>query len=129
MADLLLDELPTVWEGRAIDPDFRHMLWLSNRIQRRVEESATWDFLREAFGRFYREPPDSISDLESAYQSLCRFYAGIPNELGTGSGDEDGSGELTYDFHCDAPYIVAAFQQAYGIDLTRARLHLSLIHI
>ena len=43
MADLLLDELPTVWEGRAIDPDFRHMLWLSNRIQRRVEESATWD--------------------------------------------------------------------------------------
>ena len=123
MADLLLDELPTVWEGRAIDPDFRHMLWLSNRIQRRVEESATWDFLREAFGRFYREPPDSISDLESAYQSLCRFYAGIPSELGTGSGDEDGSGDLTYDFHCDAPYIVAAFQQAYGIDLTRARLH------
>ena len=123
MADLLLDELPTVWEGRAIDPDFRHMLWLSNRIQRRVEESATWDFLREAFGRFYREPPDNISDLESAYQSLCRFYAGIPSELGTGSGDEDGSGDLTYDFHCDAPYIVAAFQQAYGIDLTTTKLH------
>ena len=123
MADLLLDELPTVWEGRAIDPDFRHMLWLSNRIQRRVEESATWDFLREAFGRFYREPPDNISDLESAYQSLCRFYAGVPSELGTGSGDEDGSGDLTYDFHCDAPYLVAAFQQAYGIDLTRAKLH------
>lgn len=54
------------------------MLWLSNRIQRRVEESATWDFLREAFGRFYREPPDNISDLESAYQSLCRFYAASP---------------------------------------------------
>lgn len=123
MADLLLDELPTVWEGRAIDPDFRHMLWLSNRIQRRVEESATWDFLREAFGRFYREPPDNISDLESAYQSLCRFYVGVPSELGTGSGDEDGSGDLTYDFHCDAPYLVAAFQQAYGIDLTTTKLH------
>lgn len=64
-----------------------------------------------------------ISDLESAYQSLCRFYAGVPSELGTGSGDEDGSGDLTYDFHCDAPYLVAAFQQAYGIDLTTTKLH------
>ena len=91
MADLLLDELPTVWEGRAIDPDFRHMVWLSNRIQRRVEESATWDFMREAFGRFYREPV-LLSDLGDAYQSLSRFYAGIPNELGNGDGGS-GSGE------------------------------------
>ena len=25
MSDLLTDALPTVWHGRAIDPDFRHM--------------------------------------------------------------------------------------------------------
>ena len=121
MSDLLLDELPAVWDGRAIDPDFRHMVWLSNRIQRRVEEGATWDFLREAFGRFYREPV-LLSDLGDAYQSLCRFYAGIPNELGNGDGGS-GSGELTCDYHCDAPYLVAAFQQAYGIDLTTAKMH------
>lgn len=123
MADLLLDELPAVWDGRAIDPDFRNMVWLSNRIQRGVEESATWDFMREAFGRFYREPV-LLSDLGDAYQSLCRFYAGIPNELGNGDGGSgSGSGELTCDYHCDAPYIVAAFQQAYGIDLTTAKIH------
>ena len=28
-----------------------------------------------------------------------------------------------FDYRCDAPYIVAAFQQAYGIDLTTAKLH------
>lgn len=57
MSDLLTDALPTVWHGRAIDPDFRHMVWLSNVYQ------------------------------------------------------------------CDAGYIVAAFQQAYGIDLTREKMH------
>ena len=28
-----------------------------------------------------------------------------------------------FDYQCDAGYIVAAFQQAYGIDLTRERVH------
>ena len=31
--------------------------------------------------------------------------------------------ELALDYVTDGPAIVAAFQQAYGIDLTRARLH------
>lgn len=29
MTDLLTDALPTVWHGRRIDPDFRHMVRLS----------------------------------------------------------------------------------------------------
>lgn len=28
-----------------------------------------------------------------------------------------------FDYQCDAGYIVAAFQQAYGIDLTREKVH------
>ena len=35
MADLLLDALPTAWEGRAIDWDFRPMVWLSNQYLRK----------------------------------------------------------------------------------------------
>lgn len=120
--DLLLDELPTVWEGRAIDPDFRHMVWLSNRIRRGIPEQENLDFVAELFRRFYREPV-GWAELDAAYQGLCRFYAGIPDELGRGSEGSYTSGVLLYDYHCDAPYLVAAFQQAYGIDLTTAKLH------
>ena len=34
MHDLLTDTLPTEWEGRAIDPDFRPMVWLLIRTRR-----------------------------------------------------------------------------------------------
>lgn len=34
MHDLLTDTLPTEWEGRAIDPDFRPMIWLLIRTRR-----------------------------------------------------------------------------------------------
>ena len=34
MTDLLTDALPTTWEGRRIDPDFRHMVWLLNTYRR-----------------------------------------------------------------------------------------------
>ncbi|MFV8821788.1 Gp15 family bacteriophage protein [Faecalibacterium sp. 9] len=34
------------------------------------------------------------------------------------------SSGLAFDYQCDAGYIVAAFQQAYGIDLTRERVQL-----
>lgn len=34
MHDLLTDTLPTEWEGRAIDPDFRPMVWLLTRTRR-----------------------------------------------------------------------------------------------
>ena len=41
MADILLEPLPTEWEGRAIDPDFRPMVWLSNQYQRKREKKDT----------------------------------------------------------------------------------------
>lgn len=56
MADILLEPLPTEWEGRAIDPDFRPMVWLSNQYQRKREKKDTLAFAQEAFRRFYREP-------------------------------------------------------------------------
>ena len=56
MADILLEPLPTEWEGRSIDPDFRPMVWLSNQYQRKREKKDTLSFAQEAFRRFYREP-------------------------------------------------------------------------
>ena len=96
MSDLLTDALPTVWHGRAIDPDFRHMVWLSN-AQACME----------------------------AYQHLIEFciageQAAEPTASAATSGPEK---PPAFDYQCDAGYIVAAFQQAYGIDLTREKMH------
>lgn len=75
MADILLEPLPTEWEGRAIDPDFRPMVWLSNQYQRKREKKDTIALAREAFRRFYREPiPPQLAP--EAYESLLRFYHG-----------------------------------------------------
>jgi len=121
MADILLEPLPTKWEGRAIDPDFRPMVWLSNQYQRKREKKDTLAFAQEAFRRFYREPiPPQLAP--EAYESLLRFYHGADTP-GRSGGKGSGSGELAMDFACDADYLTAAFQQAYHIDLTAERIH------
>lgn len=108
MADILLEPLPAEWEGRAIDPDFRPMVWLSNQYQRRREKKDTLAFAQEAFRRFYREPiPPQLAP--EAYESLLRFYHGA-DPPGRSGGKGSGSGELAMDFACDADYLTAAFQ-------------------
>ncbi len=122
MTDLLLDALPEVWEGRAIDWDFRPMVWLSNQYLRKQPEKDPERFLREAFRRFYREPV-LPRQAEDAFASMLRFYAGGTPEPDMHGSGGSASGEIAFDYACDADYIVAAFQQAYGIDLTTARVH------
>ena len=48
MADLLTDALPTVWEGRRIDPDFRHMVRLLNGFLRAGSDDDKLTLLRQA---------------------------------------------------------------------------------
>ena len=122
MADLLLDPLPTAWEGRAIDWDFSPMVWLSNQYLRKKPEQDPAVFLVEAFRRFYREPVPA-AQVEDAFAAMLRFYAGGAPDRETLSSGGSGSGEVTFDYAYDADYIVAAFQQAYGIDLTREKVH------
>lgn len=127
MPDLLLDALPTRWAGRRIDPDFRHMVWLANAYARREPEAEPLRFAREAVARFYTAPEDLLADptrMADAYRHLLEFYLGndaVTPEKSSGSASV-GAGPA-YDYHYDAPYIVAAFQQAYGIDLTCEQVH------
>ena len=113
MADLLLDPLPTAWEGRAIDGDFRPRVWLSNQYLRKKPEQDPAGFLVEAFRRFYREPVPA-AQVEDAFAAMLRFYAGGTPDRETRSSGGSGSGEVTFDYAYDADYIVAAFQQAYS---------------
>lgn len=122
MADVLLDKLPRMWAGRPIDWDFRPMVWFNGQYLRLPEdEKGLPELARETMRRFYRVavPPDEEVD---AFKALVEFYTAGPQEVS----DRPGSSrteELALDYVTDGPAIVAAFQQAYGIDLTRARLH------
>ena len=73
--------------------------------------------------QFYREPVLQEQSV-AAYSSMIDFYRAGEQALG---GSDDGPSEPAdspaFDYRCDAPYIVAAFQQAYGIDLTADKVH------
>lgn len=124
MTDLLTESLPTVWHGQAIDPDFRHMVRLSAAYSHGEVEADPVTFALQLCGQFYTER-FSPSDLQEKYSWLIEFYrageqAAEPTANTAASRPDTGP---AFDYRCDAPYIVAAFQQAYGIDLTTAKLH------
>lgn len=124
MTDLLTDALPAVWHGRRIDPDFRHMVRLSAAYSHGEVETDPVAFAMQLCEQFYAER-FSPSDLQEKYSWLIEFYrageqAAEPTANTAASRPDTGP---AFDYRCDAPYIVAAFQQAYGIDLTTAKLH------
>ena len=125
MHDLLTDTLPTEWEGRAIDPDFRPMIWLLIRTRRAKTDEDSARMICEAVQRFFVEPVPGVQ-YQEAFESLVRFCqgGGPEDEERTGTGSSsDPQDEPVLDYRCDADYIVGAFQQAYGIDLTTEKMH------
>ena len=115
MADILLDKLPRTWAGRPIDWDFRPMVWFNGQYLRLPEdEKGLPELARETMRRFYRVavPPEEEVD---AFKALVEFYTAGPQEVS----DRPGSSR-TEELALDS---VTAFQQAYGIDLTTAKLH------
>lgn len=121
MADILLEPLPTQWAGKPIDPDFRPMVRFNGQFIRLPDESQMPELARQTMRQFYRVPVPPEEEVD-AFKALVEFYTAGPQE----AGDRPGSSrteELALDYVTDGPAIVAAFQQAYGIDLTRARLH------
>lgn len=121
MADLLLDPLPTAWEGRTIDPDFRHMVWLSNQYLRGRATADPQGMAKEAVRRFYRDPVPPL-EVPASFQAMLRFFTSGTETASSGKGS-GGTATVSFDYAFDADYIVAAFQQAYGIDLTVTQMH------
>lgn len=123
MHDLLVDTLPTVWHGRRIDPDFRHMVRLSNASRHGELYEGKLDTVREMLATFYRDPV-CIDQSAEAFQEMLEFFlSGEQAAAPTGHTEDNQGNGPVFDYRCDAPYIVAAFQQAYGIDLTTVPLH------
>lgn len=126
MSDLLTEALPTVWHGQAIDPDFRHMVWLCNTYRRGAGDDPLALACR-AIRRFYREPGPLLETAQACsewYQHLIEFYqAGETTTEGSSARSSGAAATLPFDYHCDAAYIIAGFQRLYGIDLTCEKVH------
>ncbi|MFQ7014347.1 MAG: Gp15 family bacteriophage protein [Faecalibacterium sp.] len=128
MSDLLLDELPTRWHGHEIIPDFRPMVWLVNTYVRGQTGDDPIGFAVSALWRFYKDPHCFLNDPQKiidAYGYMIEFYKAGEKAAESAAAESSTapSSGLAFDYQCDAGYIVAAFQQAYGIDLTRERVH------
>lgn len=74
MSDLLTDALPTVWHGRRIDPDFRHMVRLSAAYSHGEVEADPVAFALQLCGQFYTER-FSPSDLQENTAGSSSFTA------------------------------------------------------
>ena len=128
MSDLLLDELPTRWHGHEIIPDFRPMVWLVNTYVRGQTGDDPIGFAVSALWRFYKDPHCFLNDPQKiidAYGYMIEFYKAGEKAAESAAAESSTapSSGLAFDYQCDAGYIVAAFQQAYGIDLTTDKVH------
>lgn len=107
MIDLCSDELPRTIETSAgvvlVDTSFRSwLLWGRLLLEEKVISKHV--LLEEPEGEWY--------------QGALEFWR---NPIPTPRGQN--SKERTFDYLLDGDYIVGAFQQAYGIDLTSAKMH------
>lgn len=121
---LLTESLPrTTPHGWPIAVDFRLWIAFECSLDRPQDPEA---FIQATLARLY---PSCTQAQRSAYQTqlwsdLLWFYrCGRPSgRAGSRRGGLPGRARA-YDFGQDAPLILAAFRQAYSIDLTSARLH------
>lgn len=116
---LLTERLPERVEacGRSwsIDPDFRLMVELEHASS---GEGLSPEALGDLLCRFYRNmvPPDA----PAAVDALLWFYRCGEEAAGVGGG----SGRArVYDFDQDAEALYASFLTAFGMDLSKERVH------
>ncbi|MBS7017893.1 MAG: hypothetical protein KH145_01930 [Faecalibacterium prausnitzii] len=110
MADLLTATLPDSWQGRRIDPDFRHMVRLSNAYAHGRLDGEHPEEALAIMERFYHKPvpPEQLPD---AYGCMVDFYR-AGEQAAAGASDQPDSTPASppaFDYQCDAGYIVALF--------------------
>ena len=100
------------------------MVWLLIRTRRVKTNEDSARLIASAIPLFFVEPIP-VAQYPEAFDSLVRFCqgGGPEDEERTGAGSGDPQDEPVLDYRCDADYIVGAFQQAYGIDLTTDKVH------
>lgn len=123
MADILLDNLPRTWAGRpstGISGLWSGSTGSISAFRRTKRACLSWP--GKPCAGFTAWP----SRRRKRWTLSRLWWSSTPQARKWTRPDRPGSSrteELALDYVTDGPAIVAAFQQAYGIDVTRARLH------
>ena len=109
MIDLAQGSLPSelVVGGEAYGIDTSFRTWL--RVQRKLESTGAWD------GSIFLAAPPRLD-----WRPAAREFLASENPCPHGT---RGGGARALDLLADGDLVVAAFQQAYGIDLTAGDMH------
>ena len=109
--NLLVDKLPTEYEGLKINTNFRSFILFELLMQ--DNKITTKDKILMSVRLFFKEPP---TDVKKAIEGILWFYrCGEDEKVGKGSGET--TKKQIYSYEYDAKYIYSAFLSQYGIDL------------
>lgn len=114
---LIADPLPvSAGPLTLIDPDYRLLVRFEAAMLRAKDDQAAGPLISRALDGFLGEGWQADYSVQEAFDGLLWFYRG-----GREPPDASGSAtrpELAFDYILDGPQIAAAFQSAYGLDLT-----------
>ena len=109
--NLLIDKLPTDYEGLKINTNFRSFILFELLMQ--DNEVSQKDKILLTLSYFFDERP---KDVKKAIEGVLWFYRCGEKEKHSKSGG-NGKQKQIYSFEHDAKYIYSAFLDQYGIDL------------
>ena len=116
---LIADELPSQVPGTFYafrDPDYRHMVRFEAATLRAKTEQDAAQAIQTAQAALFGPLGQRPQDAQKTFDALLWFYRAGRKAP---SGDAPpGRAELAIDYIIDGPMIAAAFEAAYGLDLT-----------
>jgi hypothetical protein len=110
--NLLVDKLPTDYEGLKINTNFRSFILFELLMQDNTIKEK--DKILLSINLFYEEPP---KDLKKAMEGILWFYRCGEDEKKESKKGASSRVKQIYSYEYDAKYIYSAFLDQYGIDL------------
>lgn len=110
--NLLVDKLPTDYEGLKIDTNFRSFILFELLMQDNELKEEEKIYL--SINLFYKEPPQ---DLKKAIEGILWFYRCGEEEKKVGKSGGESRKKQIYSYEYDAKLIYSAFLDQYGVDL------------
>lgn len=108
--NILIDKLPTDYEGLKINTNFRSFILFELLMQENLKEDYK---MAMALKLFYEEP---IQDVKKAIEGILWFYSRGKKEQKSEKTDNTSYNNI-YSYEHDADLIYSAFLSQYGIDL------------
>lgn len=122
MFSILLDELPTEWNGYEIDGDFQIGIQISQCMTDELLNKT--ERMMVAAGLLFGDNrPDTFEEIAEALNWFLNGW-NHDNTKASGKGaSSENKGVEAMDFDIDQWRIYAAFKSQYGIDLNREQMH------